>query len=77
MVVSYESTGSTASEPIYFELHADKLEEGLNEVSVTITDLLTQQAVTKKAVFKISSQSRQKNRFLESTDQEFDDMMQR
>lgn len=77
VVVSYESTGSTASEPIYFELHADKLEEGLNEVSVTITDLLTQQAVTKKAVFKISSQSRQKNRFLESTDQEFDDMMQR
>ena len=77
VVVAYETTGSLVSEPIYFELDGGKLEEGLNEISVTVTDQSSGATATKKAVFKVSGKSKPKNQFIDSSDQEFDDMMQR
>jgi hypothetical protein len=54
VTVSYDREGRDLSEPIYLELDINKVKPGLNQVTVTVTDLVSRQSVTKQAMFQLS-----------------------
>lgn len=54
VVVGYEREGSATWEPIYLELDTKQVKAGLNQIVVTVTDLVSGQAVSKQAVFQLS-----------------------
>ena len=51
VVVSYDRTGSEVFERIYFELETEKLDMGVHQIEVRVTDLNGGGAVSKSAVF--------------------------
>jgi hypothetical protein len=54
VVVSYERTGSEVWEPIYLELNTKQVKAGLNQLEVTVTDMVSGQSVSKRAMFQLS-----------------------
>ena len=45
--------GDAAWEPMYLEVTPDKLKAGWNQISVTVTDLNSGQAVSQSAIFQL------------------------
>lgn len=54
VVIGYERTGPKNWEPIYLEIDTKKVSAGLNQIAVTITDLVTGNTTTKQAMFQLS-----------------------
>ncbi len=54
MVVGYEREGRASWEPIYLELGIEQVKAGLNQIEVTVTDLVGGQTVSKLAIFQLS-----------------------
>lgn len=51
--VSYERSGNTVNEPIYLELDTERIEPGLNQVQVSVRDLVAGRDVSKTALFRM------------------------
>lgn len=54
VAVGYEREGQATWEPIYLELDTEQVKAGLNQLMVTVTDLVSGQAVTRQAIFQLS-----------------------
>lgn len=54
VVVGYEREGRATWEPIYLELDTEQVKAGLNQLMVTVTDLVSGQSVSKEALFQLS-----------------------
>ena len=54
VVVGYEREGQASWEPIYLELDIQQAKAGLNQIVVTVTDLVSGQSVSQKAIFQLS-----------------------
>ena len=54
VVVSYEREGRDLWEPIYLELDMRKVNTGLNQVEVKVSDLVSGQIVSKRTMFRLS-----------------------
>jgi hypothetical protein len=54
VVVGYEREGRASWEPIYLELGIEQVKAGLNQIEVTVTDLVGGQTVSKLAIFQLS-----------------------
>jgi len=59
VVVSYEREGRDLWEPIYLELDMRKVQTGLNQVEVKVTDLVSGQSVSKRAMFRLSKEQKE------------------
>ena len=54
VVVGYEREGQASWEPIYLELDIQQAKAGLNQIVVTVTDLVSGQSVSQQALFQLS-----------------------
>ncbi len=57
VAVSYEQYGSEVWEPIYLELDTGEMKLGLNQIKVTVTDLVGGDEVSKKAMFQLGQRA--------------------
>ena len=57
VTLSYEGTGTTTWEPIYFELETRKLKPGVNQLEVKVTDLNSGATTLRRTMFQIGKKT--------------------